>query len=375
MAMIIRKLLIPIAVFMAGTAPGGAAIEPSDYRSLNDVLVETHVIPRYSRFASAAQQFKLMAEEACAVPSLTRMAALRDAGLTALDAWEAVQHIRFGPVERDMRASRIEFWPDLRDSTSKEVSALLEARDKAALAPAAIARAHVVVQGFPALERLLFDEDSVKLLADGTVDAYHRCSLVAAIAANLANMAGAIKEEWTAGDGGFARTVSAAGAPLAQYQQASEATLDLFKSMHGAVETVADHKLARPMGGSIDHAFPKRAESWRSGQSLNNIIFNLQAAQAMYLGEDGSGKNGFSRFVTEVAKDTALDDLVRRAFAQTLATAKSVKGPLKKAVSNPDERPKLEKLLTETQALKAILARRLTKDLSIPLGFNALDGD
>lgn len=369
------RILVFLCLLAAGANAAQAAFDAADYRKLNTALVQDHVVPRYENFAKAAQQLSAVADEACGMPSPSTIATLKQAVLVAQDAWQSVQHIRFGPIERDLRAARIEFWPDVRDRTSRELAKVLLDADKSALAPEAFAKAHIVVQGFPALERLLFEPGATKRLVDGTVDAHFRCRLVQAIAANIAAIAEAVRNEWTVGDGSFAEAVANAGGDFSLYPKTEEATLALFKSMHAALEIVADHKLARPLGDSIDSARPKRAESWRSERSFENICRNLRAAQAMYLGEDGSGKNGFSRFVREVAKDAALDDLLRRAFAQTLATAGSVKLPLAKAVADPTERAKLQKLKTEAAALKTLLGRRLTAALAIPLGFNALDGD
>ncbi len=274
-----------------------------------------------------------------------------------------------------MRSTRLAFWPDVRNRTGRELDALLEAHDPAILRPDAFARANVVVQGFPALERLLFEAEGAPTMIESSAAARYRCALARAIAANISAIAAAVHRGWTEGDESYAAEIEKAGGEFARYRTPREATLDMFKSLHAAVEMVADHKLARPLGSSLQDARPKLAESWRSGRSLDNIRRNLEAARDMYLGEDGSGKSGFSRFVREVAKDAPLDDLLRRAFLQTVATAESVTLPLGEAVSDPAERAKLETLKKEAGALKALLAQRLTAALAIPLGFNALDGD
>jgi predicted lipoprotein len=371
----IRKVFLPALVLLSFTGVANGAYDAAAYRRLNDALVAEHIVPRYERFALAAARLAMLAKDVCAMPSSGGIADLRKAALAAQDAWQAVQHIRFGPVEQEMRATRLAFWPDVRNRTERELSELLHARDKSVLSAEKFPKTSVVLQGFPALERLLFGKDAARALGDGTVDAHYRCAVTHALAANIAAMAVEIHNEWSKGDTAFSRTVASAGTEFALYPKAEEATLDLFKSLHGAIEVVADHKLARPMGETADRAIPSRAEAWRSGRSMENIRANLAAAQAMYLGEDGSGQSGFSRFVREVAKDAELDDLLRRAFAQTLETAQSVEAPLAKAVGDPKERAKLETLRKETQALKAILAQRLTAALAIPLGFNALDGD
>jgi len=100
---------------------------------------------------------------------------------------------------------------------------------------------------------------------------------------------------------------------------------------------------------------------------------NLAAAQSLYAGTDGRG--GMSAFVREVAGERELDDLLIRAFAQTLATAEGVTGTLEAGVGSAPLRQALDTLSRETKALKALLAQRLAPVLGVPVGFNALDGD
>lgn len=370
-----RIAMLALALLAATVGVAQAAFDREAYRALNDALVEDHIVPRYAKLAEATARLNTLAEHICEMPSSMSVTDLGKAVIAAQDAWQRIQHVRFGPVDRDMRAARFAFWPDVRNRTGRDLAEILRARDRKSFAPDRFPRESVVIQGFPAMERLLFGKDAGRLLVDGTVDAHFRCAMVRAIAANLADMSDKIYSEWTQGADSYANAVSNAGAEFALYPKAEEATLDMFKSLHGAVEMVADHKLPRPLGDSLEDAHPKRAESWRSGRSLENVRRNLEAAQAMYLGENGSGTRGFSRMVREVAKDKELDDLLRRAFAQTLATAKSIEMPLSQAVKDPGERAKLVKLKTEASALKTILAQRLTVALQIPLGFNALDGD
>jgi predicted lipoprotein len=223
------------------------------------------------------------------------------------------------------------------------------------------------VQGFPALERLLFDEGAGERLLAGDAQARYRCALISAITKNMQDMAAGVLAEWRDGEDAYAGVMAHPGSDNAYYHDDKEATLDLFKSLHTAVELVADHKLRRPLGESAAEAKPRLAESWRSGRSLHNIQLNLAAAREMYL--------AFGSYLRDTAKAGELDALLARAFDQTIATADSIAVPLEQAVANPAQRPAVEKLLVETTALKQLLAEKLPPALGIPLGFNALDGD
>lgn len=354
------RFLAVLAVLLAA-APAALAADPASYRQLNADLVAHHVIPRYAALETAMAGLDKAARAYCGAPSETGFAALRTAYGAASDAWQGVQHIRFGPVDLFMRLQRFAMWPDPRNTVGRQLAEMLKSGDRERISQKSFETGSVAVQGLPALERLLHDDAPPAVFA---------CEAVTAISGNMAGMATDVLRAWR---GDYAQTVARAGEAGTHYQSASEATLDLFKSLHTAVELVADHKLARPLGGSVKEAKPQLGESWRSGRSMENIRMNLRAAEALYLGEGGG--QGFGHFVRDVAGDRKLDDLFRRAFKQTIATADSVSLPLKEAVKDKQERVKLLQLAKETAALKQLLATRLTGALDIPLGFNALDGD
>lgn len=368
------------ALVVVGPAAPCARAEPAmdDYRKLNAALVERHVVPRYKALTAATAALSDIAEKFCAAPDDKGLAALKAAFQEAVDAWQGIQHVRFGPIDLFMRSMRVAFWPDPRDTGGRQLDQILTQRDRAAIDPKGFGDHSVAVQGLPAMERLLYDEGAAKAFEGGGATARFRCAFAVAVSKNIAKIAADVLTDWTAGDPPFAKVIVAADGPI--YRTPKESTLELFKALHTAVELVADHKLKKPMGPVAKRARPSLAESWRSGHSLENIRVNLAAAEAMYLGEGegeggGDGDGGFSTFVTGVAHKKELDDLLRRAFKQTRATAAAIEGPLKEAILAKGQRPKVEQLQKEAAALKQLLARDLTEALGIPLGFNALDGD
>ncbi|MPZ34671.1 MAG: hypothetical protein GEV13_27420 [Rhodospirillales bacterium] len=366
------RILVVLALAVAAL-PALAATE-DDYRALNRSIVAGHVLPRLAAFARATAALRGTADLACAARAPADVTALRQAFVLAMDAWEAIQHVRFGPVEFFSRRSRIFFWPDPRNSVGRQLGALLENGSPQAITEQSIARESVAVQGFPALERLLYDEGlAARLTARTAAGADTACAVVRAIAANLATMARDIDAAWSQGDDAYARYLDQAGPEHVRFHHHREVTLELFKSLHTAVEFVADHKLVRPLGASIQAARPRLAEAWRSGRSLANIRTNLAAAQALYVGTGGGAS--VSSFVREIAGERELDELLTRAFAQTLATVEGIPGSLGAGVASAASRRPLDKLLRETRALKALLAQRLAPVLGVPVGFNALDGD
>ncbi len=353
------------------TLPARAATE-DDYRALNKSIIEGHVLPRQAAFAAATAALQTAAGRACTAAAVD-LAALRGAFGAAMDAWEAVQDVGGGPIEYFSRRSRIFFWPDPRNSVGRQLGELLAKGSPQTITEQSLAKESVAVQGFPALERLLYDDALVRKLTAGTAKAETACAAVRAIAANLATMARETNDAWTQGDDAYALYLERAGPDHPRFLSHREVTMEMFKSLHAAVEIVADHKLARPLGASIQAARPRLAEAWRSGRSLANIRTNLAAAQALYGGSRGNGN--VSAFVRDVAGERELDELLTRAFAQTLATANGIDGSLEAGVAAAGPRRAFETLSRETKALKALLAQRLAPALGVPVGFNALDGD
>src|SRR3546814_5875585 len=134
--------------------------------------------------------------------------------------------------------------------------------------------------------------------------------------------------------------------------------------LYTAVELIADHKLARPLGGSIDQARPHLAEAWRSQRSMRNIVINLKAAQDLY-----------TKVFSPVVPDRDLDDAIADTFRRALEAAQSISVPLEQAVEDKAQRGKVEALATQIPALKTPLLQKLPGNIELQVGFNALDGD
>jgi predicted lipoprotein len=348
------KPLVALAALLLASAPALAA---PDYGAINDDAARRHVAPRYKDFTEATATLEGEATRFCAGPR-DAPAALQDAWRGAMAAWQGVQHLRFGPIEWFNRFQRVAFWPDPRNVTARQLAELFAKQDAAALEADRLVQASVAVQGLSAIERVLFERAEIdKLKAEP-----FRCAWLEAATRQLATTGRETLAAWSDRNGVFLANYLAPGNAPTGYRAASEATLDLFKSLYTAVELVADHKLARPLGDK-GNARPLLAESWRSEISLANIKANLEAARDLYASLRAS-----------VADAALAQDLARR-FDASLAAIAPIGPSLEKAVADPARRPAVEKLRRETAALKRVLADRLAEALGLPLGFNALDGD
>jgi len=366
----LSRLVVPVALLTIVLAESTQATAgEADYARVNASLARGHAIPRNRKLAQAAAAFDSSAAAFCRSPTPRDFKAVRAAFHAALDRWMAVEHIRHGPVELLMRNFRIYYWPDKRSRGARQMRQLLSRQDDAILAPDRFRSESVAVQGFPAAERLLFDADTAEALITGANGDY-TCRLLAAIAANVAEMAAGMAANWTEGPSSFLNDLRHVGGTDARFASHKEATADFVKGMHTTLQLMTDMKLDRVLGKSIAAARPRLAESWRSERSLRNLDLNLEALLAMYEGEGGEGLRNLLG-----PSDEALAALLSKAFRQTLATARSIRIPLASAVSDPTMRPPVEQLAKEIRALKELVSGKLAPAIGTPLGFNALDGD
>ena len=358
--------LTVLALICAAPADAGA-IGENDYARVNAALVEGHALPRYARLADGTEAFAAAVDDFCTGAGHAGGRAAVEARFhDAMDAWMGVRHLRFGPVERHMRAHRFHFWPQARSKVREALRTLIAEGGEGALNPARFAQANVAVQGFLAAEILLHDGERLGVpLAAGPAG----CRVLRAVAANMRGMAVGIVAEWRDGKASFADVVARPGPRNEHFEDHRDATLAFFRSLHDGLQFVADIRLRPVVGDDIGKARPHLAESRLSGRSLRNVIGNLEALQVLYRGEDGSGLGELA------AADAKVDRLMRRAFRLTLETARSVDGPLEDVVTDPAARPRAEKLTIQVRALSQIVRERLAPALGFPIGFNSLDGD
>lgn len=360
------RTLVVLALALGLWVLPASAVDDKALAALNAALVERDVLPRMDRFADATGALVPAADAFCAGPNAAGFDALKRAYNGAADAWQGVQHFRFSPMELLLRTQRVAFWPDPRNAVGRQLAEVIAARDATALTPQAFAQGRVTIQGLPAMERLLYDEGAAAKLESGA-EAGFRCEMLRAIARKLASIGADVRREWREGPKPYARVMTTYG-PDVHYRSASEAALDLFKSLYTAVEIVADHKLGKPLGVSLTEARPALAESVRSGRSLRNVLLDLEAGDALY-------RAGIDAYVRNVAKDPALAAQIAQAFEKAVTDAKTVPLPIEAAVRDSSGRAAVEKTQRDAAVLKTLLAQKLSPALGIPVGFNALDGD
>ncbi len=305
--------------------------------------IEGHILPRHAAFAEAATALDTAARADCTAD------ALKPAYNTAFDAWIGVQHLALGPLQDLGGPLALQFWPDAKGFTSRQLDMLIKAADPATTTPEGFAAQSVAAQGFMALERMLYDEN----FSDHAPGSYP-CALTQAIAHDIATKAQALNDGWPA----TAETLLTAGEPAnTTYLDASEAAQALFTALISGLEYNDDARLARPLG-SFERPRPTLAEAWRSGRSQRNLALSLAALE---------------EFAVLLADGTATE--TQKIFDDTEAWLEDLDEPAFAGVSDPVARMGIESLTSYLSLLKETAAAELSDHLNVGQGFNALDGD
>ena len=372
---VIFAILGSAVVFAAKAAGEHTRIPPGAYQRVNESLVRHHVLPRYRSFAGATTHLREAVGALCEAPAEDALDRARNAYHEAMDAWMAMQHLQFGPLEQKLRTHRVYFWPQARGRVGDAVADLLGSGGEDILSSERFSGTSVAVQGLPAAEHLLFVRGDA-LAVDGEAGSA-ACRLLGAVSRHLEEIAHAALEEWTIAAAGsrpasYADLMLEPGPGNVDFASSKDATLLFFSALHTGLSLVAEVKVTPMLGDDPGNARPALAESRASGRSTRNIAINLEALQAMYVGEEGTG---LGEIVAASNEDQALDPLMRKAFRLTLENARSIDAPLETAATDPNLRERVEKLSLQVRALRQLVRTRVAESLDLAVGFNALDGD
>ena len=280
-----------------------------------------------------------------------------------MEAWSSAEIIRFGPITENNRLERMLFWPDRKSIGLKQVQAALSEKDPTAADATQLAGKSVAMQGLGALEFVLFGDGAEQLAGK---DEPYRCAYGTAIAANVETMAADVSAAWDKTDG-FAALWANPGARNPLYRDGTEAVTELVGVFINELEMVRDVRLKGFFGPNPSADKPKQAVYWRSGNTTASLAGNLSGVDALFQA---------SRIGDALPRDARwIAETIHIQLVNGVATAKAVKGPIDKALAEPDQREKLDHLALITSSLSTLFGTRLTTEFGLTAGFSSLDGD
>jgi predicted lipoprotein len=271
-----------------------------------------------------------------------------------------------GPLNIDERIERLLFWPDTRGIGLRQVQAALAAEDQTTTDAATLQGKSVAMQGFGALEYLLFGTGSDSLGIEGG-DGF-RCSYAAAIGKLTDGITQTVNGEWRdeSADGPLAHMLDPQ--PDAQdYRTLTEVLQKLYATLINGSDTIRDQRLSPVLSFTTGKPKPRLALFWRSGMTAKVLEANFAGLRDFFRAAKFEAALG--RQYRWIASGTEFE------FQGAIDAARAVPASMEEAVADPDGLLALKQMYVSTGSLDTLVGENLSVALGLSAGFSALDGD
>lgn len=328
-----------------------------------DAAVNTVIRPGMAALKHRASGLESAMGALCAVPSDATLAvAIQQFGLAAT-AYGQVEFIRIGPLMQDNRTDRLLFWPDRKGIALRQVQAILAEQDASAADITTLYGKSVAVQGFGALEFVLFGTGAETLA--GAEGAF-RCRYGEAIAHNISNLADQLAKDWYSFDG-VAEHLIRPRPENADYRSETEAMEALVGLVSHGIEGLRDTRINPFIAQGDKAAQPKQALFWRSGLTMAMVKANVEGMEKLV------AVSGMARAVGD--EQAGLDNSIAFEFSNAQRAIELVTLPVEQAVLDSKQVAALNYLVIVTQSLQSQIGEQLSTALGLSVGFSSLDGD
>ncbi len=368
-----RSLLLSTTTAMAfGLASPGAHADIPDenYQAVLAHLLGTVMPPKLDEFHASTETLTEEFENFCSDPDAGGLEDTQTAFHAAMDIWQEIQPWRMGPLVANGRDQHIEYWPDKHGTAARQFRKLMFDKPAAYTDPEKLAGASAALQGFPALEEVLFADDHGDQMIAAEEDGVFLCQYGTAIATNLGTLSAELQDEWPE----FASAMENSGPDSMDYPTAKFAATDLYRALHEGLLIISTQKLARPLGENAEDARASRAESPLSKRSLRNIEHNLIGLFAMYDGKwDDIGEEG--KGLAALIDNSLLDRSFRLNWQTVGDSVAKLPPSVAEVLEQPDGYETLTDLKGQIEFLTTLVENDVGGNTQLGGGFNALDGD
>lgn len=352
-----------LVVILALLALPALAQEPdaASGAGLAETAIVQFIRPSFDAFADMSQALEVDVDALCATPSAETLQMARDRFLGTVDTFSRVAFLPFGPLVRDNRIERLFLWPDPRGIALRQVQAVLAEQPDDAIDPRRLPGKSVALQGFGALEFVLFGTGSEEL----ETTAGYRCQYGAAIAETIAGVAAAMAAEWADPDG-ISRRLVAPDPADADYRTTREVLEEFVGALSHGVEAIRDAQLLPFLGRDGAASRPRSAPLWRSNGTVVLVAGGLKGIAGFValsgLAEVASGGAPLARAVALQAERVA-------------GLEARIRGTIEEAIADPAQLDAYRSLVSVTQALQGLVGDHLAIALGLSVGFSPMDGD
>lgn len=303
-----------------------------------NALVNERILPGFAGFEEATKVLADQAAKECFGETT------KTAYQAAFDAWMRVDHYRVGPSTT--RIHEVVFWPDTRGFTPKALRTLINEQDP--VINVDYSEVSIAARGLMSLDYLLYDADFAELRS-----VPYSCELMQAITSDLNLTAKNLVLGWT----NYSTTLVSAAEGNDAFRNQKEAESLIYTQLVSGLEFAKNTRIGQPLG-TLDKPRPKRAEAWRSGRPLRNILLLSEAivgdAAVFYDDEINATENAL----------TAVKE-----------SASRIKFPTLDGIGEPQDWLYLSILQERVGTLHDAIANEVGIGMGLSAGFNSSDGD
>ncbi len=335
----------PTAMPTATSTPG-----TSDRPALLAQIADEVVLPAVRQFDSDAANLAGAAGAYAARPNATTLTAARAAWRAAMDSFQVLEPMHFGPAGSASMfmgglgiRDEIYSWPTVNRCAVDQTTVDGDFEDSNFFS------SHLVnVYGLDALELLLFREGDdnacslrIDINRDGTWDALvssgglqqRQADYASVVADEIARQATRLRDEWEPSGGNFAAEVRNAGQGGSIYGSAKEALDEVFAAFFFVDTKLKDVKIALPAGinpNCFDSTCPEDVELPFSGDSKRALLKNLDGIEAIFSGA-GTSEHGYAGYLRLMGA-TDLANRMSGRLAASRQSTEAIPGSLQQAV-------------------------------------------
>jgi len=363
-----KSLAIACLLAFLTTSSHAQTLEPDSEGFMSGIVdraIDDYIRPSFARLAATTQDLQDTLSDYCEQPSESGLAAVHTQFGDVVEAWSAVEFLRFGPLIDDNRLERLYFWPDRRGLGLKRITQALREQEDDVASAQALAEKSVAVQGLGALDYLLYGAGS-ESLGDSTMSGRFRCGFAYAVATNMATISAELREDWANPDG-YSALLKHPADDNPVYRTSLEAASEIRDAILEGLDIASDLKLKNALGEDPSRAIPKRSALWRSGQTFPALLANVDALQELL------DTAGFAEGLPEEGR--YLVNALPFEFSNVKRAIGAVDRPVEEAFTDPDLRGKLIYATIALDSLRDMIGDQMGAYLGFQPGFSSLDGD
>lgn len=341
------------------------AVSDEDIRALLTAMTDKVIVPTYQALEAHTQTLATASQAFCTKPDLANFNSVKAAWSAALSTWQQTDAFTIGPALDEQFDFNFYFRPIKKNL----VNTVLKSTEP--ITPEILKKNGVGVQGFAALEYLLFERGQSEADVLNRFTHSKRCEYLVAASTLLHTHSTTLLHTWTPH---FSDAMKEVGKGSTEFVTAPEAFNLVMNRVYQAAEN-AKLKLQPALGQPAfqagldpqrEQVKPYQLEAWRSGHTLANTKATLLGVEQMLVA------GGVLEWLKQ--QDKAL---LAGEFESLFQRIKAIEFPSSDLFAQLEARDfkAADALFNEAQMLTRYYKQRLASTLGVSLGFNENDGD